>query len=384
MLRCTSATVSVFLVIALNSAAGPTAQAQDDWNPAGGSGLVVAQGVAALPAGDVAWRTARGRALPVAEATFERRALGFVVASGGPLLLIDGERGDVLRLGQGEAAFVLDGALQLRASATDRPVGYLVVELTAADAPSPAGGETVLQPGQPFAAPPGMRDLDLIAANLLSGETLDVPDAGSRNVLLVLDGAATAGPTGGAGATLLAGEAAGFVGPLVVGVAGDGGGASVVVAAIGPEVVGVPDLPIVDSLASPVPTTTPGDSDPQEAAVAGSIAVQVFGCPAGMTPETVMPGACVPVADLAEVVLSGGGLPAPLTLADAAPVPDGFTWDGLPAGEYTLALAVLPPGYAAWALAASGAEGDPIAGYRITVSAETPDIAARIYAFPEE
>lgn len=378
---------AVALLAAATLAPLPT-RAQDDWQPTAGGALVVAQGVSALPAGDVAWRTTRGRALPAGEAEFVRRPLGFVVATGGPILLVDGERGEQQRLGRGEAALVREGALQQRVSLSGQPVGYLAIELTAADAPPPAAGETVLQPGQPFPAPAGLRDIDLVAAVLSGDRSLDIPDSGTRNVLLVTAGAASASPPGGNGATLLAGEAAGFAGPLVVTAASDDPArpATVVVAVIGPEVpapsgplasADLPATPEASASQAPAPTT---DAD---GPIAGSISVQVFGCPAGMSPESVMPGACVPVADAAEVVLSGGSLPSPLTLADAAPGAAGFTWANLPAGDYTLALVVLPDGYASWTLAAPGATGNPDAGYRLSVSPAAPDIDVRIYAFPE-
>ncbi len=374
------------VLLVASATLSPVARAQDGWQPVAGEGLVVAQGVSALPAGDVLWRTVRGRALPAGEAEFVRRSLGFVVATGGPILLVDGERGEQVRLGTGEAAFVRDGALQQRASLSEQPVGYLAVELTAADAPSPAGGETVLQPGQPFPASEGLRDIDLLAAVLSGDRVLDIPDSGGRNVLLVTAGAASAGQPDGGSATLLAGEAAGFGGPLVVTAAGTNPeqSATVVVAIIGPAVpepAGSPASEVTSPDATAHPPATPAAAVGGE--ISGSIAVEVFGCPAGMTPETVIPGACVPVADAAEVVLSGAALAAPLTLADAEPTAGGFSWGNLPAGDYSMALAVLPDGYASWTLAAPGATGDPVAGFRLGITPENPDIAVRIYAFPE-
>lgn len=377
----------LLILLLVGGAAVPgRALAQDGWQLAADGALVVAQGVSALPAGDVAWRTVRGRALPSSEAAFGRRPLGFVVAAAGPILLVDGERGEQIRLGRGEAAFVPAGALQQRASLSDQPVGYLAIELTAAAAPSPAAGETVLQPGQPFPAPAGLRDIDLLAAVLAGDRTLSVPDSGARNVLLVTAGTASAGPPDGASATLLAGEAAGFGGPLVVTAASDDPAqpAIVVVATIGPEVP-APTGPPTNAAPSPGPESPPATpaAAPEEP-VAGSISIQVFGCPAGMSPESVIPGACVPVSDAAEVVLTGGTLPAPLTLADAAPTAAGFAWINLPAGDYALALAVLPDGYASWTLAAPGASGDPVAGYRVAITPEAPNVAVRIFAFPED
>ncbi len=77
---------------------------------------MIAQGVAALPAGDAVWRTVRTRAPLPAEAPFEERPLGFVLASTGPMLLVDQATGEQVRLGTGEAALTLAGTLQQRTS----------------------------------------------------------------------------------------------------------------------------------------------------------------------------------------------------------------------------------------------------------------------------
>src|SRR5688572_9510568 len=84
-------------------------QVDDTFSPASGAAQVIAQGVSPLPAGDAVWRTVRTRAPLPAEAGFEERPLGFVLASAGPLLLVDEATGDQVRLGTGEAAFTPAG-----------------------------------------------------------------------------------------------------------------------------------------------------------------------------------------------------------------------------------------------------------------------------------
>src|SRR5215218_1259156 len=85
---------------------GAARQTDSGFSPASGPAQVIAQGVVALPEGDAVWRTVRTRALLPQDAPFEERPLGFVLASSGPLLLVDQEFGTQVRLGSGEAALV--------------------------------------------------------------------------------------------------------------------------------------------------------------------------------------------------------------------------------------------------------------------------------------
>src|SRR5215213_4017240 len=246
---------------------GAARQADPGFSPASGPAQVIAQGVVALPEGDVVWRTVRTRALLPADAPFEERPLGFVLASSGPLLLIDQESGEQVRLGTGEAALVRAGAVQQRSSLGSQPVSYLSVELIGVDAAPPPADATVLQPGQPFPSPAGLHDLDLLSATLVPDEAFTIPDSGAKNVVLITDGAANVGRPDGEAVVLLAGEAASFSGELQVSAASDGGAQDVsfVVAMIGPELPPVaglaetPTPPVVDEtpVSSPASEETP-------------------------------------------------------------------------------------------------------------------------------
>src|SRR5215211_5286884 len=71
---------------------GASAQESDDPNapsPAEDHAEVIAQGIGAIPAEQVAWRLVEDTAEPVGEADFEARALGFAVATEDALLLAD-------------------------------------------------------------------------------------------------------------------------------------------------------------------------------------------------------------------------------------------------------------------------------------------------------
>ena len=240
---------------------GAARQADPGFSPASGPAQVIAQGVVALPEGDAVWRTVRTRALLPEEAPFEERPLGFVLASSGPLLLVDQASGEQVRLGSGEAAMVSEGTVQQRSSLGAQPVSYLSIELVGVDAPPPPADATVLQPGQPFPTPAGLHDLDLLSAALVAGEAFTIPDSGAKNVVLITDGAANVGRPGGDAVVLLAGEAASFSGELEVSAAADGGEAqdvSFVVATIGPEVpppAGLAETPVAATTIAETPAS---------------------------------------------------------------------------------------------------------------------------------
>lgn len=357
------------------------------FSPTSGHARVIAQGVVPLPAGEAVWRTVRTQAPLPADAPFTERPLGFVLATTGPLLLVDEGTGEQMHLGVGEAALVRDGARQQRTSLSGQPVSYLSIELVASDAPPPPAMDTVLQPGQPFVAPGGLRDLNLLSDTLAVGEAFLVPDSGAKNVILVTEGALAVGRPGGEPVVLLAGEAASFSGELQVAASPNGLSdvstvASFVVAMIGPEI----PPPALPSGAEASATTAP--ASPAAAATAeatdsrvGSITVEVFTCPAGMTMETLNAAACAPATGVFDVTISGAALASPLTIGDASSSNGAFTWEGLPPGDYVIAEAVIPSGYDSYVLSAQDTTGNPAAGYRVTLDANAPDLAARIYNF---
>src|SRR4051812_4359688 len=70
-------------------------------SPAQDHAEVIAQGISALPDGDLAWRLVSAQAQPVGEAGGVQRALGFNVAGDGALLVTDNGSGSRVRLGAG-------------------------------------------------------------------------------------------------------------------------------------------------------------------------------------------------------------------------------------------------------------------------------------------
>src|SRR3954449_4080146 len=67
-------------------------------SPATGHESVIAQGVAALPTGKAAWRVIQDTAELPSSAQVEQRALGFALATAGPILVTDQTTGARVRL----------------------------------------------------------------------------------------------------------------------------------------------------------------------------------------------------------------------------------------------------------------------------------------------
>lgn len=376
--------VLAFFVSAVGLPGQSSAQEGDlGFSPASGHARVIAQGVVPLPTGDAVWRTVRTRAPVSADALFEPRPLGFVLAASGPLLLVDQETGEQMQLGIGEAALVREGTVQQRSSLTPQPVSYLSIELVSVNAAPPPTEAIVLQPGQPFAAPTGLRDLNLISDVLVGNELFVVPDSGAKNVILVADGAAAVGRPGNESVVLIAGEAASFSGELQIGAAPAGESASAedsasfVVAVIGPEIP-PPALPTETATQPPASPEAQGTAPSTET---GSITLQVYSCPAGMTAENLNAAACAPATGDFDVTLSGSELAAPLTIGDAAPAGDAYVWADLAFGDYVIAEAVPPSGYATYILSARDTSGSAEAGYRVTLDSTEPSLPVRIYNF---
>src|SRR4051794_12728689 len=75
------------LLLALAASAPAAGQGGPGFSPSSGHAQVIAQGVSALPQGNVVWRTTRTVAPGPDQASFVAQSLGFVLANSGPLLL---------------------------------------------------------------------------------------------------------------------------------------------------------------------------------------------------------------------------------------------------------------------------------------------------------
>lgn len=261
----------IVTLLALGSVGGAIAaqrsQQANDPSPAQGRAQVVAQGVAPLPAGQVAWRVSRATAAP--RGATSPAALGFVLADADALLINDLQSGSQARLAAGEAAFVQAASQRQAIALGDAPVAYYRLDLLPeADAAS-AGDDDLIASSDAFAAPDGNRDLDLVRATLERNEVAEF-ELGTEEmpaVLLVTSGAfdvAVLGEDSASATSLAAGEAASVAGTVTVRAVNDG--ATFVAAVVGPAV------PAIERAGPPPPPATPR-------ADTASIVVEAFGCP---------------------------------------------------------------------------------------------------------
>jgi len=155
-----------------------------------GSAELLVWGEAPLAAdgGPMAWRLVQDIAEAAPAAQFERRALGFAVATEpfSPLLLTDEATGSACRLLPGEAAFVREGTMQRRESLGSGPVGYLRIGLVAAGAAADAGGDRLRFAGPAFTTPAGARTIALLRIPLAARTRFVLP-AGAGAALLVVE-----------------------------------------------------------------------------------------------------------------------------------------------------------------------------------------------------
>jgi hypothetical protein len=330
----------------------------DGPSPARGHGQVIAQGVAGVPE-QAAWRVVRDIAEPLEQAAPEERALGFALADEDALIVNDLSLGTQARLADGEAAFVLPGTVQQRASAGTEPVEYFRIALVSADQASDAGGDELLFASDAFDGPPGGRDIDLVRDVLSpdSDEETEIAGGETPSLLLVTEGQVTVEQDGQETLVLDAGEAGTIDGEAVLAATG-AEVAEFVVAIVGPEV-------------PPIPRFT------------GSITIQVDTCPPGMTAETLDASVCelAQPSDQFEIQLldvNGDAVQADTGITDGE-----LVWSGLPFGTYTIDVQQLPSPFDSFLV--TDANGVPTEDLTVTISQDAPDAFRVLFAFqPEE
>ncbi|MCA9862750.1 MAG: hypothetical protein KC432_07010, partial [Thermomicrobiales bacterium] len=363
MLRRFGQRSTLVLVLVLAVALLPVAGIARAWqqgeifSPASGHAQVIAQGVGQL-ASDSAWRVVFHSVTPGTPANLPAGGAGFLLTdTGGVITTIAGQE---TLLAPAEAAFVSDADVAMNAVG-NRAAGVFTVEAVAADQADDAGTGIAVFASEPFAAPAGTRDLDLVRDRLEPGESTTVVGAQAPVLVLVTLGAVTAQAADGATADLQVGEAATLNGDVVITAAGQAP-ATFVAAVIGREV--GPAAPGATPGASPVP------------GVAGSIQLTVHACPADLRPRDASPETC-PVDQAAALFAlaaqeSGEDL-GPSRERDGLP-----TWSGLGAGDYLLRAAEYGEGFGRFAVRGlKAAEGTD--GVIVPVTAETPDQRLDIY-----
>ena len=181
-------------------------------------GQVIAQGIARLPRGDVAW-TVRSIDVPGGDGTpVTSFPIGFAVADDATIAVLD-EKGEVLNLlSDGEAAFLPNGKAGALASWQDDTARLYEVALVSGQEAS-AGETPGTVAGNPFAAPKGDAfDIEIARTALARDDQTTVPASRSGTPVLYLQ---TAGTTqlqepGGQTVELAAGQFALLLGDVMV------------------------------------------------------------------------------------------------------------------------------------------------------------------------
>ena len=195
-------------------------QSEDAPSPARGQASVIAQGVTALPVGDVGWRV-RLASTATASDPIVRDALGFIVVDQGALLVNDLDAGRQMRLAPGEATFLPASTTYREAPLGNTPVSSYRIELVAGSDVADAGNDQLAFVGEPFPSPGGTRDLDLVREVLDADESvdLDLESSAAPALLLVTGGAVELVPASNPEAApvrLPAGQGAGLDGNVTV------------------------------------------------------------------------------------------------------------------------------------------------------------------------
>ena len=127
------------------------------------------------------------------------------------------------------------------------------------------------------------------------------------------------------------------------------------------------------------PATTPTNANTGP----GAITITNYSCPTGMTTETLDPSLCTLDPAAATWTLTGAALDQPLTWDDVTQQHGpGYSWVGLPLGEYIIVPATLPSDVTAYAIAGSGNANRQDAGIALTLVDAEPTVSLSIYLFP--
>ena len=304
-------------------------QTEDAPSPARGQASVIAQGVTALPVGDVGWRVRLVSAATASDQT-DRDVPGFILVDQGSLLVNDLDAGRQTRLAAGEATFLPAPTTHQEAPLGNAPVSSYRIELVAGSDVGDAGDDQLVFIGEPFTSPGGTRDLDLVREVLDADESVDLEleSYAAPALLLVTAGAVELVPADNPDAApvrLPAGQGAGLGGNVIVRAA-DGAEATFVTAIVGPEV-------LLDLAQQATPTATP---TPEPA----SLVVQALSCPVAYEGTDYAADCVEPLADIAfDLSAATGSSGQATTGADGTVtfvdlVPDTYTLTGGVPGEF--------------------------------------------------
>src|SRR5215207_6790267 len=346
-------------------------QSGEIFSPASGHSQVIAQGVAPMP-DEAAWRVVFHSIDPGGAAELSAGGPGFILVDTGGVVVEEGERSTPLA--PAEAAFHAAPMSRL-IPIGERPTGVFALDLVPPAAVDDADDGIPVYASDPFQAPRGNRDIDLVRDLLDPGESTTVIGNSAPVLVLVTLGALRAEATDGSTANLRVGEAGTFSGDVVLTAEGQVP-SSVIAAVIGRE------APSAAVAATPGATPVP--------ASVGSIQVTVYACPLLVEPDQASPGRCLrdPEAVALDLAIDDGA-----ALRDVGPSTErqGLpTWVGLAGGDYILRAISFKEGFERFfvqgleGIGGNGEDGfgaDASAGYLIPIGADTADYALEVYVF---
>jgi hypothetical protein len=204
-------------------------------SPARGHAQVVAQAVIELPSSYVQWRIADGSVDSNGD-TLTAVEDGFLVNSGGLLLVTDDSSGAAQRLAYGEAMSIHDGVSYSQISLGDEAATFYLIGIGA------KGHGTIFEGGEQELA--GVRDLGLMRDSLKPNEKAELSGDDGKIVILATNGELKVLQDGERSVKLRSGEAGEFEHDIKL-VASGNGGASYLAAVVGDRLIeelpGVPD-----------------------------------------------------------------------------------------------------------------------------------------------
>jgi len=363
------------LLIALSSqlgCAGATRalQSGEGFSPVSGHAEIIAQGVSSVP-GQAAWRVVFHSINPGGATELLTPGPGFILVDTGGVLV--NERARSALLAPAEAFFHTTPATRM-IPVGDHPAGVFTLDLVPPDAGNDAGGGLPIFASDSFETPDGMRDIDLARDLLEPGESTTIIGNEAPVLVLVTLGAVRAEASDGTPASLRVGEAATFVGDIVLTAEGQAP-SSVIAGIIGREAPGS---------AAATPGATPAPES------VGSVQATVYACPSLVHPAGASSGSCLrdPEAvalELAEI--DGDALRNVGPSSERQGLP---TWVGLAGGEYVLRASGFKEGFDRFFV--PGLEGidggrsegyrtDDGGGYLIPISADNTKYELEVFAF---
>ena len=253
------------------------ASAQDTFQPGEPAAQTVAHGVMAMPAETMVWQSELQRAVVSPRAEALPQPGGFILADTGSLAITDADGKPLQRLAPGQATWIDPGANRAIISLEGRSAGYLRISLIPASfVPDEPGAASH---GDPFAAPSGVADLDLLRDVLERGEELVVTSGDTPAFLQVTSGKVFVTDESGTIGEVAAGSPLQFQGQITLS-GGSRAPAAFVVARLGPQVPARlvlldPNVtPVATPLASPMAT-------PLSLAENAALSVEAWLCPPG-------------------------------------------------------------------------------------------------------